>query len=172
MRLLPACREQGGALRRQEPSLVAKAQRVLAVAALVIAFAVASGSGDDDNASTTSATTPATTAAPATAGETTAQTTPAETTPAPEEPATPVVRVVGGKPQGGVQRSEFAKGDPARVTVRSDVSDEIHVHGYDLMTDVEAGGSVTFAFPAKIDGRFEVELEGRGEQIAELEVTP
>jgi len=148
---------------------------VLAVAALVIAFAVASGSGDDDKASTTTSPgTAATATSPtATTGDTTpAETTPAETTPAETTPATPVVRVVGGKPQGGVQRIEASKGDQARFTVRSDVSDEIHVHGYDLMKDVEAGGSVTFSFPAKIDGRFEVELEGRGEQIAELEVTP
>jgi hypothetical protein len=146
---------------------------VLAVAALVIAVAVASGSGDEnkDKSSTTSATTPATAPA-ATTGETTPQTTPAETTPAPAKPAAPVVRVVGGKPQGGVQRIEFAKGDQVRFTVRSDVADEIHVHGYDLAKDVPAGGSVSFSFPAKIDGRFEIELEHRGEQIAELEVTP
>jgi hypothetical protein len=59
-----------------------------------------------------------------------------------------------------------------RFKVTSDVADEIHVHGYDVHKDVEAGGSVTFDFPGKIDGRFVVELENAGEQIAQLEVTP
>jgi hypothetical protein len=138
-----------------------------AVAVLVIAFVVASGSGGDSGSSTTStqaATSPAATAP--------AETTAATTTTTPAEPAVPVVTVAGGKPQGGVQRLEFAKGDTVRFRVRSDVADEIHVHGYDIAKDVPAGGSVTFAFPGKIDGRFEVELEHRGAQIAELEVTP
>ena len=56
--------------------------------------------------------------------------------------------------------------------MRSDVSDEVHVHGYDLMKDVEAGQTVTFSFPADITGIFEIELEGAGKQIAELRVDP
>ncbi|MDX6643453.1 MAG: hypothetical protein QOD76_1415, partial [Solirubrobacteraceae bacterium] len=52
------------------------------------------------------------------------------------------------------------------------VSDEIHVHGYDFHKDVNAGGNVRFDFPAKISGGFVVELEKRGEQIAELKVQP
>jgi hypothetical protein len=46
------------------------------------------------------------------------------------------------------------------------------VHGYDLMKDVTAGGSVSFSFTASIEGRFEVELENAGTQIAELQVDP
>jgi hypothetical protein len=145
----------------------------VAVVALVIAFIAASGSSDDGSKSSTTTSTPAqaeSTAPASTPAETT--TTPETTVTTPAEPATPVVRVVGGKPQGGVQKLTFAKDHTVRFKVVSDVADEIHVHGYDLMKDVEAGGSVTFSFPAKIDGRFGVELEGRGEQIAELEVTP
>jgi hypothetical protein len=52
------------------------------------------------------------------------------------------------------------------------VADEIHVHGYDLKKDVPKGGSVQFNFKASIEGRFEVELENAGTQIANLEVTP
>ena len=40
------------------------------------------------------------------------------------------------------------------------------------MKDVAAGGSVSFDFPADIEGIFEAELEGREEQIAELRVNP
>jgi hypothetical protein len=90
----------------------------------------------------------------------------------PSTPAIPTVRVVNGQPQGGVRRLEFQKGDRIRFKVQSDVADEIHVHGYDLMKDVTAGGSVSFSFAGTIEGRFEIELENAGTQIAELEVKP
>jgi hypothetical protein len=90
----------------------------------------------------------------------------------PSAPAVQTVNVVNGQPRGGVERLEYTKGDRVRFKVRSDVADEIHVHGYDLMQDVEKGGSVTFSFTANIEGRFEIELENAGTQIAELEVKP
>ena len=77
-----------------------------------------------------------------------------------------------GKPVGGIQELEYSAGEEVRFRVASDVADEVHVHGYDLMQDVTAGGSVEFAFPADLEGIFEVELEGRGEQILELRVNP
>jgi hypothetical protein len=80
--------------------------------------------------------------------------------------------VRNGEPVGGVQELEYSAGEPVRFRVRSDVADEVHVHGYDLMKDVPAGGTVTFAFTGDIEGIFEVELEERAEQIAELRVNP
>jgi hypothetical protein len=88
------------------------------------------------------------------------------------ENAVPTITVKNGEPVGGVQELEYNAGDQVRFKVDSDVADEIHVHGYDLMKDVPAGGSVSFSFPAEIEGIFEVELEGRKEQIAELRVNP
>jgi len=82
------------------------------------------------------------------------------------------VRVVNAKPERGVKKLAFKKGDQVRFTVVSDTADEIHVHGYDLMKDVEKGGSVSFSFKGSIDGRFVVELEDHKQQIAELDVTP
>ena len=87
-------------------------------------------------------------------------------------PASQTINVVNGQPQGGVKTVSFEKNDQVVLKVNSDVADEIHVHGYDLMKDVEKGGSVTFKFKATIEGRFEVELEDAGTQIANLEVTP
>jgi heme/copper-type cytochrome/quinol oxidase subunit 2 len=86
----------------------------------------------------------------------------------------PVTQIVvkGGKPVGGIKTITVNKGDQVRFTVTSDVSDEIHVHGYNFMKDVKAGGKVSFSFPAKIDGEFEAELESRGEQIIQLVVNP
>jgi hypothetical protein len=141
----------------------------VAVVALIVAFIAASGTSDKK--SPTSDTVPrvstvGTTVETTPAGSTTTETT---TTAA---PAIPVVRVVGAKPQGGVKRLQFSKGDTIRFRVQSDTADEVHVHGYDVHKDVAKGGSVTFTIPAKIEGRFVVELEGSGTQIAELEVQP
>jgi hypothetical protein len=79
---------------------------------------------------------------------------------------------VDAKPSGGIQKLKFNKGDQIRFRVVSDTADEIHVHGYDLMKDVPAGGNVSFNFKGSIDGRFVVELEEHGQQIAELDVAP
>lgn len=84
----------------------------------------------------------------------------------------PTVVIRDGEPVGGVEKLEYDAGDEIRFEVSSDVADEVHVHGYDLMEDVSAGGTVSFDFPAEIEGIFEVELEERGEQIAELVVNP
>src|SRR5690349_6393474 len=85
-------------------------------------------------------------------------------------PVTVVVK--NGKPVGGIKDITVNKGDPVRFTVKSDVSDEIHVHGYNFHKDVTKGGQVSFDFPAKIDGLFVIELESRSEQIAQLKVNP
>ena len=82
------------------------------------------------------------------------------------------VTVVNGKPDGGVKTITYKKGGTVDLTVKSDTADEIHIHGYDLHKDVTKGGSVHFSFPAKIDGRFVIELENAGQQIASLQVEP
>jgi hypothetical protein len=137
-----------------------------AIVVLVVAYIVfAGGSDDNDKTATQPASAPAT-APSGTTGSTTTATKPAA------PPAPPTVRVVDAKPQGGIQKLNFNKGDQIRFRIVSDTADEIHVHGYDLMKDVPKGGSVTFSFKGSIDGRFVVELEGHGEQIAELDVAP
>jgi len=84
----------------------------------------------------------------------------------------PVITVTGGKPAGGVLVLSVDKGQRVRFTVESDTKDHVHVHGFDVLKDIEAGGRVTFDFAADIDGIFEVELEDAGEQIASLKVSP
>jgi hypothetical protein len=117
---------------------------VAGLAVIVVAFLLLSGGG-----STTSTTTP-------TQGSS----------------SVPTVHVVGAKPQGGITDLKFKKGGTVRFRIVSDTADEIHVHGYDFHKDVAKGGSVSFSFPAKIDGRFVVELENHGVQIAQLDVAP
>jgi hypothetical protein len=137
-----------------------------AVVALVVAFVVAQSGGNSSD----DAVTP--TQAATTTGTAGGADTQAATTAAPAAPAVPVVTVVDAKPQGGIQKLKFTKGDTIRFTVRSDTTDEIHFHGYDVHKDVKAGGGVTFAVPATIEGRFVVELENHATQIAEVEVDP
>jgi hypothetical protein len=88
-------------------------------------------------------------------------------------PPVPTI-VIGsdGKPEGGVAELVVDKGETVRFKVESAVADHVHVHGYDLMKDLEPGATVSFEFPASIEGIFEAELEDRAEQILELRVEP
>jgi hypothetical protein len=141
-----------------------------AIVVLIVAYVLISGGSDDG---TKDATQPAATQPAATQSTESTDTSPTTTATEPAAaPAPPTVRVVDAKPQGGVKKLTFKKGDQIRFRIVSDTADEIHVHGYDLMKDVAKGGSVTFSFKGSIDGRFVVELEGHGEQIAELDVEP
>ena len=152
---------------------------VATLVALVVAFVVLSPGDDDepaDKAGRTTSAAPATTASPAPA--TTSTTGAAEPAPTgePAPPAAPTfvtIVVRGGKPVGGVKTITVNNGERARIEVSSpDTSDEIHLHGYDLKRDLEAGGRVRFSFEAKADGIFEIELEGAGTQIGKLVVEP
>jgi hypothetical protein len=85
-------------------------------------------------------------------------------------PATVVVK--DAKPVGGVKDVTFKSGGTVDLTVKSDTADEVHFHGYDVHKDVPAGGSVHFKFPAKIDGKFVVELENHKVTLANVTVEP
>ncbi|MGH3104105.1 MAG: hypothetical protein ACRDN6_08420 [Gaiellaceae bacterium] len=141
------------------------------IAAVVLFLALRPG-GDD---AAEPGTAPATTETVATTATVETLTT-AETTPPPPPPKPKVVTVRitirGGAPQGGIRRATVTKGRRVRIVVRSDVADHVHVHGYDLMRDVAPGAPARISFRASIPGRFEIELEDRGLQIAELEVRP
>ena len=151
---------------------MSRAQRLtflgIAVAIAVVAVIVLSSTGNDEQeAPTTGAqatATPVPTAAETAEPDETATATPTPTaTPKPQPPL-----VTPGK----VTKLEFEEGDTVRFRVRADTTDHVHVHGYDLMKDVEPGKTITFSFPATITGIFEIELEDAGEQIAQLRVDP
>ena len=141
---------------------------VAGIALLVGLFFVFRSGSDDEEGAPAETTTAAATTEPAT---TEADTTEAATTE--EEPPAPLleIEVVGGKPDGGVQHLTVDEGDRVTVHVTSDgVSDEVHVHGYDLSQDVAPGAPANITFEADIPGRFEIELEDAGTPIGELEV--
>lgn len=58
------------------------------------------------------------------------------------------------------------------MIVGFDVSDEVHIHGYDLSGEVAPGKPIRTRFDANLTGRFEIELAQRGQQIAQLTVLP
>ena len=132
--------------------------RILLAAACALAAVALAGCGSDDNGSASSTDT-----------TTTTETTTATDT---ETPTLVRIEVVDGQPQGGIVRQTVDKDDQVVLVVTSDVADEIHLHGYDISRDVEAGGTVRLPFKATIPGRFEAELESRSVQIADITVEP
>ena len=84
---------------------------------------------------------------------------------------TVVVDVVGGAPVGGVRRVEVDLGSVVALMVTSDIAEEVHVHGYDILRAVSEGNPAHFAFTASIPGVFEVEFEGSGRLLIQLEIS-
>lgn len=97
---------------------------------------------------------------------------PDEPKPKPEPPKVPTIVIEGGQPIGGVEELSYVVGERINFVVESDVTDHVHLHGYDVFMDIEAGGKVEFDVPAEIDGVFEVELEDSVVPIAEIRVEP
>lgn len=138
-------------------------KKLMLAGACVLATTVIAGCGSDDSSSASSTN--------STTEETTTTTAGTETTTTEAAKPTAVrIVVVNGAPQGGIVRRTVSQGDRVVLVVKSDVSDEIHLHGYDKSTDVTAGGTARLPFTATLPGRFEVELESRGVQIADLTV--
>jgi hypothetical protein len=133
-----------------------------------IALAVAAGLyllfRPDDTDEPTATPPPATTEA-TTTGATTAAPPPP---PGPPPPAQVRIVVRGGLPVGGPRRVTVARGRRVILNVTSDVSDHVHLHGYDLMQDVAPGMPARIAFRATRPGTVEAELEDRGVQIARI----
>jgi hypothetical protein len=80
------------------------------------------------------------------------------------------VKVSAGKVLPPTHRVDVPLGHRVRVQVDSDVSDEVHVHGYDLKKNVAPGAPATVEFVADQPGLFEVELEAAKLQLVQLEV--
>jgi hypothetical protein len=150
--------------RTQRLTFLAIAVVIAIVAVVVLTTAGGTSSGEEEAANTGAQAT----ATPTPTGTTAPDATPTETpepTPTPK-PQPPLVA------RGDVTKLRFEQGEQVRFRVRVDVADHVHVHGYDLMKDVEPGKTITFSFPAEITGIFEIELEDRGEEIAQLRVDP
>ena len=64
------------------------------------------------------------------------------------------------------------QGEQVSIRVRSDVADELHLHGYELSAPLPAGEEVALTFIAGKAGRFEVELHHSHRELGALEVQP
>jgi len=159
-------------------------RRVALIAAslglLVSLFVALRSDGDDETATPPTTTTQEITTRqetvplPTTESATTAEQPTVTVEPPPPASARVTIRlrVTGGQPAGGIRRPKVKQGRKVVIVTTSDVADHIHLHGYDLMADVAPGRPARIRFTADTPGRFEVELEDRGVQIADLEVRP
>lgn len=150
-------------MRRLRPLVVA----VVAVAAVVLLFVVLRP--DDDGGSTETSTAATTSTRTMTSATTSAPTTTAE--PRPSARTRVAIAVRGGRVIGGIRRVTLPRGRLVELFVTADVEDEVHLHGYDVSRDVAPGAPARLRFRATTSGRFEVELEQRELQIAELTVS-
>jgi len=133
---------------------VSRLLRAVGAAALALSLASCAGKAPDTAAAATSSSTAAgssSSSASSAAGQTIQ------------------VSYAGGTITGG-GRVPVKLGTSVTLEVTSDVADEVHVHGYDLMQDVTPDGPATVTFDATIPGVFEVELEELGRQLLTLQV--
>ena len=148
-----------------------KVALIAAALGLLVSLYVALSPGDDDEAAPAT-TSLATTTAPATTAPPETTTAPPATT-APKPPDVVTIRIaVPADAVPKVRRYSVRKGRKVVLLVTSQLADHVHLHGYDLMADVAPGKRATIRFTATAAGRFEIELEDRGLEIAELEVRP
>ena len=113
-----------------------------------------------------------TTEAPVTAAPTSAApVTVAPTAEAPVSADDSVIDLVvnGNELEGGARRQSVPLGEEITVRVSGTSTDHVHIHGYDLFIDL-AGGSGELTFLADIPGVFEIELEGSGTLLVQMEV--
>jgi len=134
------------------------------IALVVVLFVVLR---PDDSGDSASPSTPTPTSSPSV-------TTSGSPSPSPSpEPERTVIEVTfrDGAVQGPTSFSA-TQGDRVRIIVHADVSDEVHLHGYNLMSDVTPEQPARIDFAADVPGVFECELEDAGIPLFELEVSP
>lgn len=145
----------------------------LAGAALV-AWLVAAGCGGSDAVADRDGSAGSTTAVSA-AGTGTASSSP---NPSPSQNPSPMtadeqridIVVRGGGVVGGPRTAKLRATAPVVLRVTSDIAEEIHLHGYDLVAKVAAGSTAELRFDPKIPGVFELEFHQSGKKLGELEI--
>ncbi|MEU4474582.1 hypothetical protein [Micromonospora sp. NPDC023888] len=129
----------------------------VALAASVLTALLVAGCGQDDDPSVAAPSAPATSATPASAVTTAPSPTASPTPSAPAADREIVVTIAKRRISPPTGRVTVGKGELVRITVTSDVSDELHVHGYDLGARLPAGKPGSVEFRADKTGLFEVE---------------
>ena len=77
--------------------------------------------------------------------------------------------VIGTELEGGARRESIPLGEKVTVRVSGTSTDHVHIHGYDLFIELTDGAG-ELIFSADIPGVFEIELEGSGTLLVQMEV--
>lgn len=80
------------------------------------------------------------------------------------------VTVADGEITVGERRVVVDNGSTVGVVVTSDVADELHVHGFDILATLVPGETVEFSFLADEPGVWEVELEQTHRFVFDVQV--
>lgn len=134
-----------------------KVALIAAVLGLIVSLFVALRSNDEDDAAPT----------------TTVATNEGRMLPAPSAAAGPAltITVEAGAPAGGIQRATVEQGSTVSIRIRSETTEVLHAHGYDITFVIEPN-EAQVAFKAERAGVFEIELEETHTLLAELTVEP
>jgi heme/copper-type cytochrome/quinol oxidase subunit 2 len=126
-----------------------------------------------ESESTTTTTTPTTTTAAESTTTTTSTTTTEATTTTSTEPADPYTFEIGieGSTVTGGGRIAVPVGETVTLLITSDIDDQVHIHGYDLFVDLEAGVTAEVSFAADIPGVVEIETHEGALVVATLEAS-
>ncbi len=155
-------------------------QTVIAtVAALLLFSACGADSATPDAAKATSTTAPAATTettvseSPESTDQPSTETSQPSTADEPDPAESELVAradLSGGELTVDSRRVEATVGDTIVIEVTSDEAEHVHVHGYDLIVDVQPDRPAQLSFVADSAGSFEVELEDSGRFLFDLVV--
>lgn len=81
-----------------------------------------------------------------------------------------LVTITGGEVAVDPTDPEVGIGEDVELRITADVTDSVHVHGYDVLGSLEPGIETIVRFTADIPGVFEVELESAGTKVFDLTV--
>jgi FtsP/CotA-like multicopper oxidase with cupredoxin domain len=79
-------------------------------------------------------------------------------------------KVTGSTVETASRRVRVDRGEKVRIQVEADRNEEVHLHGYDLSSDVAPGKPAIIDFTADATGVFEIELEQARLKLFELQV--
>ena len=142
--------------------------RLVVPGLLVCCLLLAGCGGGDDGGEQAASTTVTTVAATSTTEPSSASEAPTTT----EGFAGTVIeaKVTGSTVETASRRVRVDRGEKVRIQVEADRNEEVHLHGYDLSSDVAPGKPAIIDFTADAPGVFEVELEQARLKLFELQV--
>ena len=80
--------------------------------------------------------------------------------------------IKGGRLVSGPAVLQVHEGEQVTLHIRSDSSDELHLHGYDLHARIQPQETASLQFTADRTGRFGLELHKARTELGALEVYP